>query len=187
MCRTAARLSFFAEKIAASFPGWACTGSAALGLHPHAGSDRPPPLRPRQPREASLVASGMEGRGWGCVLAQGRGLADGFQVGRGGAGVRVAGAQPATVIAHRPQGPLFCSRGSNALQTGAQGTPEGCVVGEKETAFGPPPSAGREQREESGVKKGPAQEPPRASDRGVRGSPRLRPPRGARHGAGAVC
>lgn len=92
LCRMAARLSFFAEKIAASFPGWACTGSAALGLHPHAGSDRPPPLRPRQPREASLVASGMEGRGWGCVLAQGRGLAEGFQVGLGGAGVRVAGA-----------------------------------------------------------------------------------------------
>lgn len=73
---------------------------------------------------------------------------------------------------HSPAaGPLFCSRDSDALQTGARGTPEGCVVGGKKTAFGPPPSARCEQREDSGVKKGPAQEPPRASDGEFRAPP----------------
>lgn len=163
---------FFAEKTAASFPGWACTGSAALGLHPHTYSDRPPPLRPRQPRKASLVASGMEGRGWGCVLVQGRGLADGFQVGLGGAGVRVEGAaQPAPVITHRPQGPIFCSRDSNARRQEPEALLKDAWLGKKRTAFGPPPSARCEQREESGVKKGPAQESPRTSDGEFRAPP----------------
>jgi len=68
------------------------------------------------------------------VLVQACELADGSRSGLVGLGSGSPGLSTGTCHHSPATGPLFCSRDSNALQTGAQGTPAGLVVGEKENS-----------------------------------------------------